>query len=94
MVQLNAILARAKEYNLTFEEVVPGSDGILSRPIRMDFTAGDYQTVRAIVDDLYHCWYRCSIEDLTVTAEKNLNTPGSVTAQLSVIFYEKMPTDE
>lgn len=89
MVQLNTILSQATEYSLSFQEVQQGEDGMISRPIQMTFVAEDYQTVRSIVDDLYQCWYRCSIEDLSVTAEENLSIRNHINVELSLVFYEK-----
>lgn len=89
MVQLNAILVAAEEYSLTFQEVTLGQDELLSRPIQMTFSAKSYQTARGILDDLYHCPYRCVITDLTVSAAEDIAKDTPVDVGLTVVFYEK-----
>lgn len=89
MVQLNAILSTAQEYSLDFQEVRFGEDGLVSRPIQMTFAAGNYDTARGILNDLYHCWYRCSLDGVTVSGEEDVSRDSPVTVSLTVTFYEK-----
>lgn len=90
MVQLNAILSAAQDYSLTFQEVAFGEDGLASRPIQMTFTAGRYDAARSILNDLYHCYYRCSLDSVAVSAEEDVSRNSPVTVSLTVTFYEKM----
>ena len=90
MIQLNTILSQAMEYSLSFKEVSTDDTGMVFRPIDMTFTANDYDTVRSIVDDLYHCRYRCSVEDLSVNADLNLSIENEIFVDLSIVFYEKI----
>ena len=90
MIQLNTILSQAVEYSLSFKEVSTDDTGMVFRPIDMTFTANDYDTVRSIVDDLYHCRYRCSVEDLSVNADLNLSIENKIFVDLSIVFYEKI----
>ena len=90
MIQLNTILRQATDYSLAFKEVSIDQNGMVSRPIEMSFTAGNYATVRSIVNDLYHCWYRCAIDSISVSAMENLSNNNIIQVELSVIFYEKV----
>lgn len=90
MVQLNAILTPAQQYSLTFAEPQQDEDGLVSRPIQMNFTAGSYQTARTIMNDLYHCWYRCSISNISVTGQEDVSQ-GDVSVSLTATFYEQIP---
>lgn len=89
MVQLNAILAAADQYSLTFEEIAVSEEGLVSRPIRLRFTAGRYDTARRIIDGLYHSYYRCGVSEITVISENDLsNEPVEVA--MTITFFERM----
>lgn len=66
MSQLNAILAAASSYNLTFA-AVDTSTPVISRGINLTFTAESYFTARSILDQIQNGKYRCLIRDLSVT---------------------------
>ena len=85
MIQLNTILSQAMEYSLSFKEVSTDDTGMVFRPIDMTFTANDY--------DLYHCRYRCSVEDLSVNADLNLSIENEIFVDLSIVFYEKIESE-
>ena len=85
MIELNAILARAQEYSLAFDDVSLDDSGLVRRPVELTFKTADYAAAREIINDLYHCRYRCSIQDdaTDITA-----APGAVT-QLTAVFLER-----
>lgn len=96
MIQLDAILTPAVNYSLTFSDVVP-SEKLMSRPIEMTFTSDSYRTARNIINNLYSCMYRCTIDNITMTAgggeregAADLNQ-DPVSVSLTVTFYEKYP---
>lgn len=89
MVQLNAILTRAQEYNLSFHEIGTDDNGIITRPVELSFTAADYATARGIINDLYHCPYRCGVSDITVSTENDLTSGSDIQVSLTITFYEK-----
>lgn len=98
MVQLDAILTPAINYSLTFSDVVP-SDKLISRPIEMTFACDSYNTARNIMNNLYSCMYRCTIDHVTMTAGggeregvADLNQ-DPVSVSLTVTFYEKYPAE-
>lgn len=95
MVELDAILTPAETYSLTFSDVVP-QEKMIARPIDMTFTCGSYTAARNIVNNLYYSMYRCTIDNITMTAGKgerdgapDLNQ-DPVSVSLTVTFYEKI----
>ena len=97
MIQLDAILSAATDYQMTFSNVQFGNK-LVSRPIQMTLSASSYSTAKTILTDLYNCRYCCSLSDITVTAMgtggKTVTAQGDVTAQrvsvkLTATFYEK-----
>ena len=92
-VMVDAILARAREYSLSFDDVSLDEDsGLVRRPVELTFQTADYAAAREIINDLYHCRYRCSIQDVTISADEDgtdiTAAPGAVT-QLTAVFLER-----
>lgn len=90
MVQLDSILASAVNYQMTFTDVVYDTE-LVSRPLKLTFTARNYDAAKAILTSLYNCKYRCALSDIAVSAGSdtaNVRTDG-VTVSLTVTFYEK-----
>ena len=92
MIELNAILARAQEYSLAFDDVSLDDSGLVRRPVELTFKTADYAAAREIITDLYHCRYRCSIQDVSIYADEDgtdiTAAPGAVT-QLTAVFLER-----
>ena len=92
MIELNAILARAQEYSLAFDDVSLDDSGLVRRPVELTFKTADYAAAREIINDLYHCRYRCSIQDVSIYADEDgtdiTAAPGAVT-QLTAVFLER-----
>lgn len=90
MIQLNTILSQATDYSVSFQSVQK-QDGskLVTRPIDLTFTASDYATVRTIMNELYHCRFRCAIEQVSVSAKENLSVNNDINVSLSITFYEK-----
>lgn len=94
MIQLDAILTPASTYTLNFSDVGI-SDQLVNRPISMTFTCANYQAARGIIDSLYNCVYRCTLDNISMSAivqdrsgTPDLNQDG-VSVSLLVTFYEK-----
>jgi competence protein ComGC len=90
MVQLDAILGSAVNYQVTFSDVVYGTN-LVSRPVKLTFTAKNYAAAKAILTSLYECRYRCTLSDITVSSGSdngNVRTQ-SVSVSLTATFYEK-----
>ena len=62
---------------------------LVIRPIELSFTATDYATVHNVMDELYHCRFRCAIEQIAVSANENLSVNNDISVSLSITFYEK-----
>lgn len=62
---------------------------LVIRPIELSFTATDYATVHTVMDELYHCRFRCAIEQIAVSANENLSVNNDISVSLSITFYEK-----
>lgn len=91
MVQLDKILGSAVNYQMTFSDVVYG-ENLVSRPLKLTFSAGSYAAAREILTDLYSCKYRCALSDITVSSgsdDGNLRS-GGVHVSLTATFYEKL----
>lgn len=60
--------------------------------MELTFQTADYAAAREIINDLYHCRYRCSIQDVTISADEDgtdiTAAPGAVT-QLTAVFLER-----
>ena len=61
-------------------------------PVELTFKTADYAAAREIINDLYHCRYRCSIQDVSIYADEDgtdiTAAPGAVT-QLTAVFLER-----
>ena len=93
MVQLDEILSTAMDYRLSFSDVNEG--GILvTRSINLTFTAKDYSSSKIILDKLYRCHYRCTLQGITVAVAEEDMDQEDITSQKNVVsltvnFYEK-----
>ena len=45
--------------------------------------------VHTVMDELYHCRFRCAIEQIAVSANENLSVNNDISVSLSITFYEK-----
>lgn len=90
MVQLNSILSAAVDYQLTFSDVQDTGDGLMSRPVQMTFTAVNYAQARKILDDLYHCYYRCALSDLSIAGQNDIANDTQVSVSVTATFLEKI----
>ena len=96
MIQLDAILSTASDYQMTFTDVQFG-DKLVSRPIQMTFSAANYSVAKTILTNLYNGRYCCSLSDITVSEENGASgataqgsvTSKSVSVKLTATFYEK-----
>ena len=87
MNELNRILARSLEYNLTFSDPKIEEDGMVRRNVSMSFSCGSYAAMKDIVTDLVGGRWRCLITNLSVNGSGNV-LEGSVTCSATIIFFE------
>ena len=91
MVQLDFILKSAISYQMAFSDVVYGTN-LVSRPLKLTFTAKNYADAKKILSALYGCKYRCTLSDITMSSGSDagdVRTSG-VSVALKVTFYEKL----
>jgi len=87
MNELNDILAQGTEYSISFADPEIGEDGIVRRDVNLSFTASDYDSAKAIVEQLANNRWRCLITDVSVSGEDDIST-GSVSVQAVMKFFE------
>ena len=91
MIQLNTILAATQEYSLTFGELRFDEHGLVSRPIQMEFYAGNYEVAREIIDQLYNCPFRCRISDINISSESSDSIYyDRAKVTLTLTFFEQL----
>lgn len=84
MFELNAILAAAENYTLSFS-TVDASQTIVRRSISMSFTADSYAAARKILQQLHDSAFRCMLDSL------NLNLgggDGAVSVSGIIVYFE------
>ena len=96
---LNDILeGAATKYSVTFTNVTRSKDQI-RRNFKLEFTTPDYETMRAIIDQLTGVDYRCLVGDCTskvvLVKERNLKTKETteytvLSTSATATFYETM----
>ena len=89
--ELNAILANADTFNLSFGEA-KAEGTTVRRDIQVSFQTGSYAKMKEFLQQLHDCRYRCLIRNVSVSAdasnEKGINAAGDINVSLTVTFYE------
>lgn len=89
--ELNAILANADTFNLSFDEA-KAEGTTVRRDIQVSFRTGSYAKMKEFLQQLHDCKYRCLIRDVSVSAngsnDKGLNSSNDINVSLIVTFYE------
>lgn len=91
MFELNAILASAEEYALSFGTVDAG-ESIVHRRISLSFTSGSYDQAKAVLQQLHDSVYRCMLDDLRLSLDSEQQE--GVTVSGSIVFFEYVPQGE
>ena len=89
---LNDILSRTTQYTITFTGLTRSGDQI-RRNFTLQFTASDYDVMRAVIGDLTGSEMRCLIGDLRcslVTDRYRDWVDGVISVNCSAVFYETM----
>lgn len=88
IVELHSILDGTVDYSLSFSNTSYLSGGYLvRRPIRLDFTAGDYAQARSIINRLHNSVNINQISDLDMTLVQNKDSEESNISVSMVITY-------
>lgn len=97
IIALNNIFAEAETFDFNFAapQAVEG-DTTVRREVSAAFTAASYEKARQMLNDLYHCEYRCLIGDITMNPsgssrdeDSNLAN-GPVQVSFTVTFFETL----
>ncbi len=99
---LNSIFSQATSFNFSFSQPVATEDAV-RRTISISFTATNYQIARRIIQQVHDCAYRCLIQDVSLSAQKNGGAESgdkmsqypnlensTISGSLSVTFYETL----
>ena len=93
MVELDAILLHARDYELIF---APPDFGprLAERSVELTFSAGSYAAAKEILTALYDFPYRCELHDVTILPQDNaaqVNIAAQpVFVKLTMTLYEKL----
>lgn len=85
MVELNAILAGARDYSLSFG-TVNTETAIVRRSISLTYTTGSYQSAKAILQQLHDSAYRCMVDGVAVTTGQTAG--DAVTVNANLVYFE------
>lgn len=97
IIALNNIFADADSFDLSFAEpYATDGDNTVRRNLSASFTAESYDKAKEMLTALYHCEYRCLIQDINITPtggnsqEEASLSNGPVQVSLTATFYETM----
>lgn len=85
MQELNAVLAAADDYSLSFSSV-SAEQSIVRRSINLSFSSRNYAQARQILQRLDNSAYRCMLESLNISMNQGRNS--SVLVNGVIVFFE------
>lgn len=95
MAFLNGAMAGTKDYNLSFDEPELAEEGMVHRVGTISFTTNTYQQARAVVQNIAHGPYPCTIKTLGIADKakegSSASTDASFQTNMEVDFLEKAP---
>jgi hypothetical protein len=92
MNQLNDILAKAKQYNLSFSNPTTDKSGIVRRTVTMSLTANSYEDAKAIMLACEQNHWRCIIKTMSMTGSNTSSSlvSGDVSLSAVIVFFESV----
>ncbi len=88
IVELHSILDGTVDYSLNFSNTAYLSGGyLIRRPIRLDFTAGDYAQARSIINRLHNSVNINQISDLDISLVRDRELDGNTVSVSMLITY-------
>ncbi len=97
IIALNNIFENAETFKLSFQDPTAYSgDTTVRRELQITFEASSYALAKSMLEALYHCEYRCLLQDITITPSGRSNTSsgslsdGPVEVSATVTFYETL----
>lgn len=90
MTELNTILASTSEFSLNFA-AADDTQSIVRRSISMNFTAKDYKTAKAVLQQLHDSRYRCMLENVSLSLGEGASNPVMVNGTIVYFEYQEHP---
>ncbi len=92
MNQLNDILAKANQYNLSFSNPTTDKSGIVRRTVTMSLTANSYEDAKAIMLACEQNHWRCIINTMSMTGSNTSSSlvSGDVSLSAVIVFFESV----
>lgn len=90
MFELNSILASTEDYSLSFS-TVDASQAIVRRSITMAFTTVDYESAKAVLQQLHDSAFRCMLDSVSVSISRGEQETVSVTGNIVFFEYQSNP---
>jgi len=87
--QLNGILQRSDNYNLSFADPSVQADGTVRRNVSMSFSCPDYDSAKSIIEDLSNCQWRCLVSNLSISGGGDI-MDGAVQVSATITFFESI----
>ena len=87
--QLNGILQRSENYNLSFADPTIEADGTVRRNVSMSFSCPDYESAKSIIEDLSNCQWRCLVSNLAIAGGGDI-MDGGVQVSATITFFESV----
>lgn len=85
MVELNAVLAHANDYSLSFG-TVDTETAIVRRSISLTYTTNTYEGAKTILQQLHDSAYRCMLESADISMGQDTAAP--VTVNTTLVYFE------
>lgn len=86
--QLYGILGQAEDYSLNFTDPDVQKDGTVRRHISMTFRCADYESAKAVINDLTSSHWRCLVSNLSITSADGNMLEDGVTVTATITFFE------
>lgn len=91
---LNAAMAQAQAYTLSFEPVTK-QGAIATRPIQMDFRCANYEAGKRILQTILDSPYRCRITSMSMMSVSGQDVlQAEVAVKANVVFYEYLSPEQ
>lgn len=90
MFELNTILSGTGDYSLSFS-TVDASQTIIRRNISMTYTAGGYESAKAVLQQLHDSAYRCMMDNVSMNLGQGGRDAVSVNGTIVFFEYQKEP---
>lgn len=87
IVELDTILGSTQDYKLSFA-TVDDTQSVIRREISVNFTCSSYAMAKAALQRLHDSSYRCMLNDVNISNERNGGSNSSVKVNGSIVYFE------